>query len=141
MSDVLGRSISANRFNMVMLTLFGGRALALAAIGVYGLTAYAVAQRTREMGIRVSLGASPARLVRGLLAQGLRLCLAGTALGLVGAVLLGRFLRSLLFGICAADGLTIVVVVTTMTAVVVAATYLPASRASRIDPMLTLRQE
>ena len=80
MSDVLGRSISPNRFNMLMLTMFSGLALALAAIGVYGLTAYAVAQRTREIGIRVSLGASPTQLVRGLLAQGLRLCLAGRRL-------------------------------------------------------------
>jgi putative ABC transport system permease protein len=141
MSDVLGRSISPHRFNMLMLTMFSGLALALAAIGVYGLTAYTVAQRTREMGIRVSLGASPIQLVRGLLAQGVRLCLAGTALGLVGAIFLGRFLRSLLFGISATDGLTIVVVIATMTAVVVAATYLPASRASRIDPILALRQE
>ncbi len=141
MADVLGRSISPHRFNMVMLTMFSGLALALAAIGVYGLTAYAVAQRTREIGIRVSLGASPRRLVRGLLAQGLRLCLAGTAVGLVGAVFLGRFLGSLLFGISATDGLTIAVVIATMTAVVVAATYLPASRASRIDPILALRQE
>jgi putative ABC transport system permease protein len=141
MSDVLGRSISPHRFNMLMLTMFSGFALALAAIGVYGLTAYAVAQRTREIGIRISLGASPTQLVRGLLGQGLRMCLAGTALGLLGAIFLGSFLRSLLFGISATDGVTIVVVIATMTAVVVAATYLPASRASRIDPILALRQE
>ena len=141
MSDVLGRSVSPHRFNMLMLTTFSGLALALAALGVYGLTAYAVAQRTREIGIRVSLGASPAQLVRGLVGQGLRLCLAGTALGLLGALFLGRFLRSLLFGVSATDGPTIVVVIATMTAVVAAATYLPASRASRIDPILALRQE
>jgi putative ABC transport system permease protein len=141
MSDVLGRSISPNRFNMLMLTVFSGLALTLAAIGVYGLTAYAVAQRTREIGIRVSLGARPTQVVRELLAQGLRLCLAGTALGLVGAFFLARFLRSLLFGISASDGLTILTVMITMTAVVVAATYLPAARASRIDPMIALRQE
>jgi len=141
MSDVLERSISPQRFNMLMLTMFSGLALALAAIGVYGLTAYAVAQRTREIGIRMSLGARPTQLVRGLLGQGLRLCLAGTALGLLGAIFLGSFLRSLLFGISATDGVTIVVVIATMTAVVVAATYLPASRASRIDPILALRHE
>ena len=141
MSDVLGRSISPNRFNMLMLTVFSGLAIALAAIGVYGLTAYAVAQRTREIGIRVSLGARPTQVVRELLVQGLRWCLAGTALGLVGAFFLARFLRSLLFGISPSDGLTILIVIVTMTAVVVAATYLPAARASRIDPMLALRQE
>jgi putative ABC transport system permease protein len=141
MSDVLASSISSNRFNMLMLTVFSGLALVLAAVGVYGLTAYAVAQRTREIGIRVSLGARPAQVVREILAQGLRLCLAGTALGLVGAFLLARFLRSLLFGISTSDGPTILVVVVTMAAVVVAATYLPAVRASRIDPILALRQE
>jgi predicted permease len=141
MSDVLAGSISSNRFTMLMLTTFSGLALVLAAIGVYGLTAYAVAQRTREIGIRVSLGARPAQVVNEILAQGLRLCLAGTALGLVGALFLARFLRSLLFGISTSDGPTILVVVVTMTTVVVAATYLPALRASRIDPMLALRQE
>lgn len=141
MSDVLGRSISSNRFNMLMLTVFSGLALVLAAIGVYGLTAYAVAQRTREIGIRISLGASPTQLVRELLMQGLKLCLAGTAMGLAGAALLGRFLRSLLFGVSATDGLTIVLVIATMTAVVAIATYLPAMRASRIDPMLALKNE
>jgi ABC-type antimicrobial peptide transport system permease subunit len=126
---------------MLMLTVFSGLALALAAIGVYGLTAYSVAQRTREIGIRVSLGASPTQLVRGFLGQGLRLSLAGTAVGCVGTILLGRFLRSLLFGISATDGLTILAVIATMTAVVVAATLLPAARVSRIDPILALRQE
>ena len=97
MSDVLGRSISPNRFNMLMLALFSGLALALSAIGVYGLTAYAVAQRTRELGIRVSLGASPTQLVRGLLAQARGLS-CRRCFGTVVRSLLGRFLRSLLFG-------------------------------------------
>jgi putative ABC transport system permease protein len=141
MSDVLGRSISPQRFNMLMLTTFSGLALVLAAIGVYGLTAYAIAQRTREIGIRISLGASRPQLLRRLLGQGLRLCLAGTTLGLVGAVFLGRFLRTLLFGISATDGLTMVLVIATMVVVVVAATYLPAARACRIDPVRALRQE
>jgi predicted permease len=141
MSDFLGRSISRQRFNMLMLTTFSGLALALAAIGLYGLTAYAVAQRTREIGIRVSLGASRTQVVRGLLGQALRLCLAGTALGLVGAIFLGRFLRTLLFGISATDSLTMAMVIAAMMAVVLAATYLPAARASRIDPVRALRQE
>jgi ABC-type antimicrobial peptide transport system permease subunit len=79
--------------------------------------------------------------VRGLLGQALRLCLAGTALGLVGAIFLGRFLRTLLFGISATDSLTMAMVIAAMMAVVVAATYLPAARASRIDPVRALRQE
>jgi predicted permease len=141
MADLLARSISPNRFNMLMLVLFSGLSLVLAAIGVYGLTAYAVVQRTREIGIRVSLGASPTQLLRDLLRQGLRLGLGGTVLGLLGAASLGRFLRSLLFGVPFADVPTIIVVFVTMTTVVVAATYLPAARASRIDPMLALRQD
>jgi predicted permease len=141
LSDVLAASISSNRFTMLMVTTFSGLALVLAAIGVYGLTAYAVAQRTHEIGIRVSLGARPAQVVREILAQGLRLCLAGTTLGLVGALFLAQFLRSLLFGISASDGPTILVVIVTMTTVVVAATYLPALRASRIDPLRALRQD
>src|SRR5213075_1397221 len=104
-------------------------------------TAYAVVQRTREIGIRVSLGASPAQLVRDLLRQGVRLGLGGAALGLIGAAFLGRFLQSLLFGVSAADAETIAVVFVTMTTVVVVATYVPAARASRIDPMLALRQD
>ena len=141
MSDVLGRSIAPNRFNMLMLTIFGGLALTLAAVGIYGLMAYTVVQRTREIGIRVSLGASPEQLVRGLVWQSLRLCLLGAAIGVAGSLLLGRLLRTLLFGIGTTDGLTIAVVVATMTAVAVAATYLPASGAATIDPMLTLRQD
>ena len=141
MSDVLGQSIAPNRFNMLMLTIFGGLALTLAAVGVYGLMAYTVVQRTREIGIRVSLGASPEQLVRGLVWQSLRLCLLGATIGVAGSLWLGRLLRTLLFGIGTTDGLTIAVVVATMTVVAVAATYLPASGAATIDPMLTLRQD
>ncbi len=141
LSDILKRSIAPSRFNMLMLLVFGSLAGILAAAGVYGLTAYIVAQRTRELGTRVALGASPRALVRGLVGDGLRLSLAGTALGVCGALVLGRFLRTLVFGVSVADGPTIAAAVITMTVVVLMATYLPALRASRIDPMLTLRQE
>jgi ABC-type lipoprotein release transport system permease subunit len=94
-----------------------------------------------KSGFRVSLGASPAGLLRDFLAQGLRLCLVGTTIGLIGALVLARLLRGLLFGVAASDGVTILVVIATMTAVVAAATYLPAWRASRIDPIVALRQD
>src|SRR5262249_24588402 len=130
-----------NRFNMTMLLVFSGIALTLAAIGVYGLTAYSVVQRTREIGIRLSLGASPRRLVRGLLAEGVSLSLAGASIGVIGALFLRRLLRALLFGVSTADAPTIVLVVVGTTVVVAVATYLPASRAAKLDPMLVLRLE
>jgi ABC-type antimicrobial peptide transport system permease subunit len=138
---MLSRSIAPQRFNMLMLALFSSVSLFLAAVGVYGLTAYAVAQRTRELGIRISLGASPAQLVRELLLHGLRLGCGGTVLGLLCAAALSRLLRGLLFGISAADGPTLIVVFTVMTTVVMMATYLPAARVARIDPMLALRED
>ncbi len=141
MTDVLARSIAPNRFNMQMLSIFGALALILAAIGTYGLMAYTVAQRTREIGIRVSLGARPRQLVHGLVWQGLRLSIAGTIIGMAGALLLGRFLRTLLFGVGTSDGLTIAIVSSTIAVVVLAATYLPASRAASIDPMRALRHD
>jgi len=141
LSEVLARSIAPSRFNMLMLVIFGSLSGILAAAGVYGLTAYVVGQRTRELGIRLALGASPTDLVRRLLGDGLRLCLIGTILGLGGALVLSRFLRSLVFGVSVADAPTIVAIVMTMTIVVLTATYLPASRASKIDPVLTLRQD
>lgn len=141
MTEVLSRSIAPARFNMVMLTVFGTLALTLAAIGIYGLMAYAVAQRTREIGIRISLGARPRQVVRELSWHGARLSVAGTVIGMAGALVLARFLRTMLFGVGAADALTMTIVVAIMTVVVLAATCLPASRAANIDPMRALRQE
>jgi putative ABC transport system permease protein len=141
LNDVLARSIASNRFNTLMLAIFGGVALLLAGIGVYGLTAYAVAQRTREIGIRLSLGAKPGQLRRALVWQAVRLCAIGAVVGMAAASWLARFLRALLFGVGAADALTIAAVASTLMAVVVAATYLLASRAAAIDPMRALRQD
>jgi predicted permease len=141
MHAVLARSIAPSRLNMVMLLAFGGMALVLAALGIYGLVAYTVAQRTREIGVRVSLGARPSHIVWGLVRQGLVLCLAGTLAGIAGSLVLGRLLRALLFGIESVDVLTVGVVVSLMALVVAAATYLPASRAASIDPVVALRHE
>src|SRR5262249_6913757 len=124
MADVLARSIAPSRFNMLMLTIFAGLSLMLAAIGIYGLSAYAVVERTRKIGIRLSLGAHPARVVREIVWQGLKVCLSGAALGLAGAPVLGRFLRTLLFGVGLADGFTFAVVAATLITVVAGASYL-----------------
>jgi len=100
-----------------------------------------VAQRTREIGIRLSLGAKPGQVQRALVWQGLRLCSVGAAIGAILASWLARFLRALLFGVGATDALTLVAVASTLAAMTAIATYLPASRAAAIDPMLALRQD
>lgn len=141
LATVLARSIAPHRFNMLMLTAFGGLALALAAIGVYGLMAYAVVQRTREIGIRLSLGARPGRLVREIVWRGLRVCLAGAAIGVAASLWLGRGLRTLLFGVQPIDLPTIALVVAVLITTVVVAIYLPASRAAAIDPVMALRHD
>ncbi|HWW83155.1 MAG TPA: FtsX-like permease family protein, partial [Vicinamibacterales bacterium] len=141
MSDVLSRSIASNRFAMGMLTIFAVIGLSLAAIGLYGLMTYAVVQRKREIGIRISLGASPTHLVRAFVWSGLSLSLVGVAIGLLGSLALGRFLNTLLFGLTATDAATCALVAGTMIVVTAAASYLPARFVAAIDPISTLRDE
>jgi putative ABC transport system permease protein len=126
---------------MLLLTWFAALALALAAIGVYGVMAYLVSQGTRELGIRLALGAAPRDLLALVIRQGMVVALVGTALGLAGAMLLTRFMRSLLFGVRPSDPLTFVVIAATLTVVALAASYVPARRAARIDPIVSLRSE
>lgn len=126
---------------MVLLSIFAGLALALAAVGISGLTAYSISLRTREIGLRMALGAGPASLVNSFLWQGLKLCLGGALVGMLGALILTRFLGSLLFGVPATDATTIAAVGITLAAVLLVSVYLPASRAASIDPMLALREE
>jgi predicted permease len=138
---VVAESVGDRRFTMLLLGLFGTVALTLAVIGIYGVTAYGVAQRTREMGIRLALGAAPAA-VRGLVVrEGVRLALAGLVAGLVLALLGTRALRSQLYGIGSADPATYVALSAVLLAVAMLATYLPARRATRVDPAITLRAE
>ncbi len=141
MERVLARSFAPARFNMLMLAIFAFLALALAALGVYGLMSYSVSVRVREIGLRMSLGAQPADVVRSLVWQGLVLCCWGVFLGLVSAMALGRFLRNLLFGIPPSDVLTIAAVVGTWLIVMLVSNLVPASRAATIDPMRALREE
>ena len=124
-----------------ILTAFAGLALMLAGIGLYGVVSYAVAQRTREMGIRVALGADPRHVVRLVAFDGLRLVLIGGVLGMTAALALSRLLSGLLFGGQAFDPLTLIAVALVLGAVALLAAYLPARRARRIDPMLALRAE
>jgi putative ABC transport system permease protein len=141
MTQVAAESVSRRRFAMQVVGLFGILALLLAAVGIYGVMAYAVTQRTREIGIRVALGASRSAILRWVLKQGMILTIAGIVVGLVGALALTRLLRSLLFGIGPADIVTYGVLATLLTVVALIACYVPARRATKVDPLVALRYE
>ncbi len=139
LSDQIDRALSAQRVMVVMLSVFGALALVLAAIGLYGVASYSVTQRTREIGIRMALGASRAMVMRLVLLQGLALVSAGVVVGLVLAALLGRAIRGLLVGVQPADPLTFVSTAVLLVGVAAIASYFPARRATRIDPLVALR--
>ncbi len=141
MEAVIGSSLAQPRFRTALLSLFGAAALLLAAIGIYGVLAYTVAQQTREIGIRMALGANPGRVLRLVLARGLRLAGAGTVIGALAARMLTPLLNSLLFGVSATDPLTFAAVAGLLLGVALLACYVPARRAMRVDPMVALRYE
>jgi predicted permease len=141
LDDVVARSISEPRFYMVLLGAFAGTALLLAALGIFGVMSYAVVQRSREIGIRVALGAHPAHLRRMVLGQALLLAAAGVGAGLLGALGLSRAIRSLLFELSPTDPATLAGVAALLMAVALLASYLPARRATRVDPLVALRSE
>jgi predicted permease len=141
LDEYLAQSVSTQRFSMTLLTLFGGLALSLAAIGVYGVTAYTAAQRTHEVGVRMALGAEPADIVKLVLGEGLRLGVAGVVVGIVSALALTRVMRNLLYGVSASDPLTLLAVSVVLIGIALASCYLPARRAARVDPIVALRFE
>ncbi len=141
MADVVIRSTSRQRFNMWLMTMFGASALLLAAIGIYGLMAYSVEQRTQEIGIRLSLGADGGSVRRMVIVQGMRLAVIGVAIGLAASWGLAQTLRTFLFEIEARDPLVFVGVPLLLTVVAFVAVWLPAMRASRVDPIVALRYE
>jgi putative ABC transport system permease protein len=141
MDDVIARSVAPARSSMLLVGLFAAVALVLAVIGVFGVLSYTVTQRTTELGIRMALGASATRVKLLVLGQGMAPVLGGVAVGLGGAVLLTRFISSLLFGVSATDPVTFATVSMALTGVAAMASYLPARRATRVDPMSVLRQE
>jgi predicted permease len=141
MGERVSDSLAERRFSMLLLTVFAALALGLAALGIYGVMAYLVAQGTRELGIRLALGASPRDLRALVVRQGMAVALAGVALGLAGAFVLTRFMRALLFGVHETDPLTFVAIASMLTLVALAASYVPARRASKVDPIVSLRTE
>jgi predicted permease len=141
MAARIDESLARRRFAMTLLALFAALAFGLAAIGTYGVIAYLVSQGTREIGIRMALGATPGRVSAMVLRTGLSMAALGVAAGLAGALLLTRFMQSLLFGIGAADPRTFIVIVGLLALMVLTATWVPARRAARIDPLISLRGE
>ena len=140
MSDVVSLSTSRQRFNMWLMTVFGVAALLLAAIGIYGLMAYSVEQRTQELGIRLALGAQTSQVQRMVVFQGLRLALIGLVIGLVAAFFLSQLISTLLFSVTARDPLVFVGVPVVLALVALLAVWLPAYRASRLDPVIAMRE-
>ena len=141
MEQVRGESVSQPRFLMFLFSLFSVVSLAIAVIGIYGVIAYGVAQRRKEIGIRVALGARPATVAGMVVRQGMLLATLGIALGLAMALALTRFLSGFLFSVTPTDPITLVVVMVTLAAAALAATYAPALRATRTDPVEVLRSE
>ncbi len=141
MDEVIAASVSGRRFNMTLLIIFAVLALVLAAVGVYGLMNYSVILRRRELGIRIALGARTTDVLRLVLGQGLALTLIGVGIGLIGAYGLTRLMASLLYGVPATDALTFISVSAVLVVVGLLASYLPARRATKVDPMIALRSE
>jgi putative ABC transport system permease protein len=141
MDALITRTLRAPRFNMLLVVCFAAVALLLAAVGIYGVLAYAVTQRTHEMGVRMALGARRRDIFSLVLGQGMRLALLGVVLGVAGAFAVTRGLQALLFGVGAGDAVTFAGVALLLVAVALLACYIPARRAMRVEPVIALRYE
>ncbi len=141
MDQVLAHSLALRSFMMLLLSIFGGLALVLASVGIYGVISFAVSQRTREIGVRMALGARPADVLRMILTEGLKLVVVGMVLGIAAALMLTRLLEGMIYGVSMRDPFIFVLVNLLMVAVSLAACYVPARRAMRVDPLVALRYE
>lgn len=141
MNEVIADSLAQRRFSMIVLGSFAAAALLLASLGIYGVISYLVGQRTREIGIRVALGASRRQILTLVLGHGLRMTLAGVVVGLVAAFGLTRLMRTMLYGVGAADPVTFIIIAVLLTVIALLACYLPARRATKVNPLVALRNE
>ena len=141
MNGLISNSLSPQRSNMLLLAAFAGLALVLTAVGIYSVLAYTVRRRVREIGIRMALGASHSDVLKMVIADGLKPILLGVGIGLAAALALGRVVSSLLYGVHSADPLTFAMVALLLVAVGLLATVVPAYRATRVEPIRTLREE
>jgi putative ABC transport system permease protein len=141
LNDYYTRSMARTSFTLVMLAVAGGMALFLGIVGLYGVIAYSVSQRRREIGIRMALGARRNKVLKMVIRQGVKLALIGVAIGLAGALGLTRFLSGLLYGVEPGDPLTLVAVSALLIAVSLLASYIPARQAAKVDPLVALRHD
>jgi putative ABC transport system permease protein len=141
MEQLVAESVTQPRFNLFLLGLFACVALLLSAAGIYGVTAYSVTQRTHEFGIRMALGAQVSDVLKMILGQGMSLIAVGITFGLVGSFALTRLIKKLLFGVSATDPLTLIAITLLLALVALLACYIPARRATKVDPLTALRYE
>jgi putative ABC transport system permease protein len=141
MEQVIASTVSTPRITLILITAFASAALLLAAIGLYGVISYSAMQRTNEIGIRMALGAAKSDVLKMVVGQGMMLALIGLFIGLISAFGLTRLMSSLLFGVSATDPLTFAAILVLLTAVALIASFIPAYRASKLDPMIALRYE
>ena len=141
LETLVSSSLGQRRFTLTLMLMFGLVALALAAVGIYGVMAYTVAQRTQEIGIRMALGARPLMVLSMVLRDGMALVAVGLAVGVIAALALGRLVSSLLYDVTATDATTYAIIAAALAAVALVAIVIPARRATRVDPMQALRSE
>jgi len=141
MEDIVANSLSGRRFSMFLLSAFAVLAVLLAAVGIYSVLSYSVKRRMREVGIRMALGAKPGDVIRLVVIEGMKPTLLGVAVGLAGALVLGRVVQSLIFGVSSYDPLTLTAVAALLIGAALLACLVPAYRATRVDAIQTLREE
>jgi putative ABC transport system permease protein len=141
MEAMIGKSVAEPRFRTLLLSAFAALALILAAIGIYGVISFSVTQRTREIGVRMALGARAEDVLAMVVQQGIAPALTGVVVGLIGALITTRIMKSMLFGVTATDPITFIVVPLVLGVVAFAACWLPARRATKVNPMVALRSE